>query len=82
MIGDTLKAEFRGCTRLMVVQKIKSAGTIFVSEHLEANVRKREDEKDSSLIYGSFSALSLSKALGRRVTVSPLGEVRDPGFRP
>ena len=30
---------------------------------------------------GSFTAGSLQKAKGRKVTVSPIGELRDPGFK-
>ena len=62
-------------------KKIQSNGGIFVAEHNEANVRQREDEKDSSLVYGSFPAGTLRKVCGRYVTVSPAGELRDPGFR-
>lgn len=81
MIGDYLRAEFKGALRLLSVKKIKSNGGIFVAEHQEANVRQREDQKDASLVYGSFSANSLRKAKGRRVTVSPIGELVDPGFK-
>lgn len=80
VIGDYVRARFRGAERLLVVKKIKSKGGIFVAQHNEANVRQREDSKDPSLIYGSFSAHSLQKAGGRRVTVTPIGELRDPGF--
>lgn len=82
MIGDTIKAEFRGQSRVLVVNKIKSAGTVFVSEHHEANVRIREDAKDQTLIHGSFSALSLQKARGRQASVSAIGELRVHGFKP
>jgi CRISPR-associated endonuclease Csn1 len=81
MIGDYLRAEFKGAVRLLSVKKIKANGAIFVAAHQEANVRQREDEKDPSLIYGSFSANSLRKAKGRKVTVSPIGELNDPGFK-
>ncbi len=81
IIGDYLLADFKGETRLLTVKKIKSNGGIFVAQHNEANVRQREDEKDSSLVYGSFSAGTLRKARGRYVSVSPAGELRDPGFR-
>ena len=67
--------------QLLTVKKIQSNGGIFVAEHNEANVRQRGDEKDPSLVYGSFSAGTLRKVCGRYVTVSPAGELRDPGFR-
>ena len=82
MNGDLVKAEFKGATRLLQVQKIKSVGAIFVAEHHESNVRKREDAKDPTLIYGSFTAGSIQKSQGRRVTVSEIGDVRDAGFKP
>ncbi len=81
VIGDYLRANFKGEMRLLSVKKIKSNGGIFVAQHNEGNVRQREDEKDPSLIYGSFSAGSLQKAQGRYVTVSPIGELHDPGFK-
>jgi CRISPR-associated endonuclease Csn1 len=81
MIGDFIKAVFKGRERLLVVRKIKSVGTMFVSEHHEANVRQREDAKDPTLIYGSFSPSTLRSARGRAVAVSPIGVVHDPGAR-
>lgn len=81
MNGDYVRATFKGEERLLVVQKIKSNGSVFVAQANEANIRQRADQKDPSLIYGSFTAGSLRKARGRAVTVSPIGEVRDPGFK-
>lgn len=81
IIGDYLFADFKGSPRLLTVKKIKSNGGIFVAQHNEANVRQREDEKDAMLIYGSFSAGTLRKARGRYVSVSPNGELNDPGFK-
>lgn len=81
VIGDYLLAEFKGKARLLTIKKLKSNGGIFVAEHQEGNVRQREDEKDPSLIYGSFSAGTLRKAQGRYVAVSPIGELHDPGFK-
>jgi CRISPR-associated endonuclease Csn1 len=80
MIGDYLRAQFKGEQRLLTIKKIKSNGSIFVAQHNEANVRQREDAKDPLLVYGSFSANSLRKSEGRRVSVSPIGELRDNGF--
>ena len=81
MNGDYVRAEVKGTLRLLVIKKIKSNGGIFVAQANEANVRQREDAKDARLVYGSFTAGSLRKAKGRAVTVSPIGELRDPGFR-
>lgn len=81
IIGDYLRAHFKDATRLLVVKKIKANGGIFVAQANEGNVRQREDEKDPTLIYGSFTAGSLQKARGRLVTVSPTGELSDPGFK-
>ena len=81
VIGDYIKANFKGELRLLTVKKIKSNGGIFIAAHQEANVRQREDTKDGSLVYGSFSAGSLFKAQGRPVAISPIGELRDSGFK-
>ena len=80
IINDYVKANFKGKTRVLQVCKIKSVGSVFVAEHNEANVRARDDAKDDGLIYGSFSATSLKKAQARRVALSPIGDLRDPGF--
>jgi CRISPR-associated endonuclease Csn1 len=80
MIGDMVKADFKGAVRVLQVCKIKSVGAVFVADHREANIRARADANDDSLIYGSFSAGSLQKACGRAVFVSPIGDLRDPGF--
>ncbi|MDW8313263.1 MAG: type II CRISPR RNA-guided endonuclease Cas9 [Burkholderiales bacterium] len=78
--GDLIKAVFEGELRVLLVIKIRSNGTFAVADHREANVRKRYDAKDPTLVYGTLSASSLMKAHGRRITVSPIGDVRDPGF--
>ena len=79
--GDYVKALFKGRVRVLCIRKMKSNGAIFVSEHHEANVRQREDSKDAALVYGSFSAGGLQKANGRKITISPIGELHDPGFK-
>ena len=81
VIGDYLRAVFKNDVRILTVKKIKSNGGIFVAQHNEANVRQREDDKDKSLLYGSFAASTLQKANGRYVTISPIGELNDPGFK-
>jgi CRISPR-associated endonuclease Csn1 len=80
VIGDYVRASFKSELRVVSVKKIRSNGGIFVAQHDQANVRQREDERDSTLIYGSFTAGSMQKACGRPVTISPIGELHDPGF--
>ena len=53
---------------------------IFLSDHNEANVDSRNRDKAASFSYISKMAGSLKSAKGRRVIVSEIGEVRDPGF--
>ena len=81
IIGDYVRTLFKGEMRVLIVKKIKSNGGIFVAQHNEANVRAREDEKDTSLVYGSLSAGTLQKGRGRYITISPIGELNDPGFK-
>ena len=81
MIGDYVKASLKGSTKLLLVKKLNTNGQIFFSGHNEANVRQRNDSKDPILIYGSFTAGALQKSGGRMVTISPIGEITDPGFR-
>lgn len=81
MIGDYVRADFQGHQRLLVVKKIRTNGTIYFAQANEANVRQRADDRDPTLTYGTLTAGSLRKARGRAVTVSPIGELRDPGFK-
>jgi CRISPR-associated endonuclease Csn1 len=65
----------------MRVVKIASSGQFFMCEHMEANVDARNSDKADPFSYDSKYPGSFIKAKGRRVTVSPIGDVRDPGFR-
>jgi CRISPR-associated endonuclease Csn1 len=55
-----------------------SAGTLAFADLHEANVDKRTRNKE--LAYVFKTAGSLQKSNARRVTISPIGELRDPGF--
>jgi CRISPR-associated endonuclease Csn1 len=81
MIDDMvrLKDGDSGATRTLRVATISGNGQIFMAEHREANVDARNRDKNSGFKYISKMAGSLQAAQGRRVTVSPIGEVRDPG---
>jgi CRISPR-associated endonuclease Csn1 len=81
MIDDMVKLKL-GDDSLVVMRvvKISGNGQIFMSPHQEANVDARNRDNDDPFSYVSKSAGSLQKANGRRVSVSPIGELRDPGF--
>ena len=46
----------------------------------EANVDARNRDKSDSFAYVSKMAGSLQKAQGRMAIISPIGQLRDPGF--
>lgn len=78
--GDCVRLDLDGRTPLMVVAKISQNGQVFMAEHHEANVDARNRDKDSGFKYVSKMAGSFQSAHARRVTVSPIGDVRDPGY--
>lgn len=78
--GDCIRLELGGRMPLLTVANISKNGQVFMAEHHEANVDARNRDKDSGFNYVSKMAGSFQSARARRVTVSPIGEVRDPGF--
>jgi CRISPR-associated endonuclease Csn1 len=60
---------------------ISGNGQIFMAPHNEANVDARNRSKEDVFSYISKMAGSLQKATGRRVSISPIGELKDPGFQ-
>lgn len=80
MLDDVVRLEIDGHLRTMRVVKIGSNGQFFLADVNEANVDKRNRDKDIEFAYVSKYAGSLRSANGRRVTISPVGVVRDPGF--
>lgn len=81
MIDDLVRFGTIDGTKIMRVVKISGTGQIFFAEHNEANVDARDRDKGDPFKYTSKYAGSLQKAQGRRVTVSEIGELSDPGFR-
>jgi CRISPR-associated endonuclease Csn1 len=65
----------------MRVVKMASNGQITLAEHNEANVNERNNDKEDYFKYISKMAGSLQTAKARRVTISPIGEVNDSGFK-
>ena len=80
--GDTVRMRVDEKLKLMRVVKMTANGQVFFAEHHEANVDKRNTDKEEQFAYTSKYAGSLQKAQGRKVMVSRIGELRDPGFTP
>jgi CRISPR-associated endonuclease Csn1 len=79
--NDLVKLELDGKTRLMRVTNILSSTQFFMCGQTEANADARNRDKADPFSYDSKMPGSFIKAKGRRVTVSPIGDVRDPGFK-
>jgi CRISPR-associated endonuclease Csn1 len=78
--GDCVRMEVRGQLRLMRVRMVSQDGRIHLCEHNEADAKRRMEAQDKTLVNAIVSAETARKWSARRVTVSPLGELRDPGF--
>jgi CRISPR-associated endonuclease Csn1 len=78
--GDALRLIHDDHLLTMRIVKMTTNGQIFMCELRESNVDSRNADKDDLFAYVSKYAGSLQKALGRKVTVSPIGDIRDPGF--
>ena len=81
--GDSVAIEKNGKRTILRVVKMRAGrNQITLVGLTEANHANRLSEKDPDLIQlQDQSASSLSKLRARRVTVSPIGELRDPGFK-
>ncbi len=81
MVGDCLRLEVDGVLRTMRMVSVNSEGRISLVDLHEANVDARNRHKEDTFSYTYKTAGSLQKAKGRRIGVSPIGEIRDPGFK-
>ena len=80
MKDDYIRLDIDGAAGTFQVASINSAGRLTLAAHQEANVDARNRDKDGDWRYTYKQAGSLQSAKGRRVSVSPIGELRDPGF--
>jgi CRISPR-associated endonuclease Csn1 len=81
MIGDMLALETEHEDKIVLrIAKISGNGQIFLAPHNEANVDARNRDKTDPFSYVSKKAGSLQKADGRPVSISPIGQLRDPGL--
>lgn len=81
MIDDFVRLDIDGEMRTMRIAKLSTNGQVFMASHHEANVDSRNRDKNDAFKYVSKMAGSFCTAQARRLTISPIGEVRDPGFR-
>jgi CRISPR-associated endonuclease Csn1 len=81
MIDDLVRLEIEGVLRTMRLATIANSGQFFMCDHNEANVDARNRDKADTFNYVSKMPGSFQKAKGRRVTISPIGDIRDPGFK-
>ncbi|MFN4003377.1 MAG: type II CRISPR RNA-guided endonuclease Cas9 [Hylemonella sp.] len=80
-INDTVRMTHDGKEQTMRMVKVASSGQIWFAPVHEANVDARNSDKLDPFAYVSKTASTLKKAQARQVTISPTGELRDPGFR-
>jgi CRISPR-associated endonuclease Csn1 len=82
MSGDCVSLVHEGQSRLLRVASVNAAGTIAMANVNEANVAARARASDDAFAYVFKVASSMQSSTARRVTVSEIGDVRDPGFTP
>lgn len=80
MINDTVRLDVDGIVMTMRVAVIKASGNISLAPHNDANADARNRDQADSFAYISKTAGSLQKSQGRCVSISPIGDLRDPGF--
>ncbi len=79
MIDDTVRLMHNGQLRTLRVATISGNGQVFMSDLCEANVDSRNRDKGDPFAYVSKKASSFERSQARRVTVSPMGDLLDPG---
>ena len=82
VMGDSVRLEVDGREQTMRIVKINgNNGQIYMAPVHEANVDARNSDKQDAFAYTSKYAGSMQKGKARQVTISPMGELRDPGFQ-
>lgn len=79
MIGDAVSLIVDEGPRTVRLVYTNAQGTLAFIALAEANVDSRTRSKEISYLFKT--AGSLQKSQGRRVTVSEIGDLRDPGFK-
>lgn len=81
MLDDAIRLDVKGDLRTMRVATLSGNGQIFMADMTEANVDARNRSKDDVFSYVSKMAGSLQAAKGRKISISPIGELRDAGYK-
>ena len=83
MIDDMVKMDVKDFDPRTVfrVATISANGQVFMAPINEANVDARNRDKEDPFKYVSKYAGSFKKARARKVTVSSIGRLSDPGFK-
>ena len=79
--GDIVMLKDDDRLRLMRIVKMNSQGQISFAGISDANTSAREADKTDSFNYFRKNAAPLQTLSARKVTISPIGELRDPGFK-
>ena len=79
--GDTVRFEVDSRLLTARIAWIKTNTQIGFAETSEANTDARSRDNSDSYGYTVKAASVLQKAKARRVIISPIGELRDPGFK-
>lgn len=81
VINDVVRMVHNGREQNMRMVKVAASGQIWFAPIHEANVDARNRDKTDPFAYVSKRAGSLKSSNARRITISPIGELRDPGFQ-
>ena len=81
MRDDVVRLEINEEKRMMRVVNIKLPNRVELAAIHEANVDARNRDQQDPFAYISKTARTLQTAKARRVTISPIGELRDPEFK-
>lgn len=79
IIGDGVRLEAEGETLTLRVVRMSASGQVFMVQMNEANVDARN--RSGELAYVSKRAGSFQKSKARRIGISPIGELHDPGAK-
>lgn len=79
--GDIVAIKDGDRNKLMRIVKMNSQGQISFAGVSEANTSAREADRADSFNYFRKNAGPLQALYARKVAISPIGELRDPGFK-